>query len=113
MSLRSVDMHLQSEFLSHRLDHLQPSLIIWTSTSNPNRDSLTTLENGGILPQSLTHTLERLRDVREIGNPTTDEQDLLTLSSRSRKQIQHSLRILIRLPFSRRSRILSIVQIGR
>src|ERR1700737_4209674 len=109
MSLRAIDMHFQSQFLPNSFNHFEASLVIWTSTTDPDGYPITRFKHRREISQCLTNTLECLCNIREICNTTSNEQNLLSLCSGAGEQIQHGLSILIGLSFGGGTRVFSII----
>lgn len=75
MHLGSVHVHVETQLLTDGLDVLQTLLVVGTGTTDPDLD-LVLVQDGGNLTQSADDTLEGRGDVGEVGNTTTDEEDL-------------------------------------
>ena len=75
MHLGAIDVHVESELLADVLDVLETLLVVGTSTTDPDLD-LVLVEKSSDFPQGADDTLEGRGDVGEVGNTTTDEQDL-------------------------------------
>jgi hypothetical protein len=73
--LRAVDLHVEAELASNALDVLQTLLVVGAGTTDPDLDIVLDEERGDF-PQGTDDTLEGRGDVGEVGNTTTDEEDL-------------------------------------
>lgn len=88
--LWAVNLHVELELLSHVLDVLETLLEIGSGTTNP--DLYVVLdEDLGKLSESADDTLECGSNVGEVGNTTSDEEDLaLWIHGRSEHEIKNS-----------------------
>jgi hypothetical protein len=73
--LRTKDVHVELELLTDGLDVLETLLVVGASTADPDLDVVLDKERSD-LTESADDTLEGGGDVGEVGNTTTDEQDL-------------------------------------
>ena len=107
--LRAVDMHVEAELLADVLDVLQTLLVVGAGTTDPDLD-LVLKEEGCDFPQSANDTLEGRCDVGEVGNTTTDEQNLTLLVLRSAEhEVEDSAGVVEGLSLSGSTRVLTIV----
>src|SRR5271156_6078283 len=70
--LWAIDVHVQLELLAHRLDVLQPLLVVRARAAHPDLD-LVLDEHWCDLAQCLYHALERAGDVGEVCDAAADE----------------------------------------
>ena len=73
--LGAVDVHVESELLTHGLDVLETLLVVGAGTTDPDLD-LVLVQDRGDFSQSANDTLEGGGDVGEVGNTTTNEEHL-------------------------------------
>jgi hypothetical protein len=73
--LGTKDVHVELELLTDGLDVLQTLLVVGASTADPDLDVVLDKERSD-LTKGTDDTLESGGDVGEVGNTTTDEQDL-------------------------------------
>ena len=73
--LGAVDVHVEAELLADVLDVLETLLVVGTSTTDPDLD-LVLIERRSDFPQGADDTLEGRGNVGEVGNTTTNEQNL-------------------------------------
>ena len=89
--LGAVNVHVEAELNADGLDVLQTLLVVGTGTANPNLD-LVLNQDGGELADGANDTLEGGGNVGEIGNTTTDEEDLaLGVGGGAQHQVQNGL----------------------
>lgn len=75
MHLGTEDVHVELELLTDSLDVLETLLVVGASTADPDLDVVLDKERSD-LAEGTNDTLEGGGDVGEVGNTTTDEQDL-------------------------------------
>lgn len=75
MHLRAVDVHVELQLDTDVLDVLETLLVVGASTAHPDLN-LVLVQLRGDLAESADHTLESAGDVGEVGNTTTDEENL-------------------------------------
>jgi hypothetical protein len=73
--LGTEDVHVELELLTDGLDVLETLLVVRASTADPDLDVVLDKERGD-LTEGTDDTLEGGGDVGEVGNTTTDEQNL-------------------------------------
>lgn len=109
MHIRSVNVHVESQFLTNSLDVLKTFLVVRTSTTNPDLD-LVFVEGGSHFPESANDTLECGSDVGEVGNTTTNEKNLSFGALRSSEhQIQNCAGVVEGLSLSGSTRVFTVV----
>ena len=109
VQLRSVDMHIQSELLTGRLDVLQSLLVVGTSTTDPDLN-LVFVQNGGDVTESANDTLESRGDVGEVSDTTTDEEDLAVgVGGGAEHQVKDCAGVVVGLGFGGSTRVLAVV----
>jgi hypothetical protein len=102
-------MHVQVKLRSSVLDVLQSFLVVGTSTADPDGD-LVLVELTCNFTDSLNDTLEGGSHVGEVGNTTTDEQNLTLRVLRSTEhEVKDSLGVVEGLGLGWRTRVLSVV----
>lgn len=108
-TIRSVNVHIQLQFMTNSLDVLQSLLIVRASTTDPDGD-LVFDEDRSKLPKSADDTLECRRNVREVGNTTTNEEDLaLRMRRRTEHEVQDGLGVEVGLVLTWSTRVLSVI----
>jgi hypothetical protein len=107
--LRTEDVHVEAELLADVLHVLETLLVVGAGTADPDLD-LVLDELGGDLSQRANDTLEGRCDVGEVGNTTTDEQDLafLVLGS-TEHEVEDSAGIVEGLSLGGGTRVLTVV----
>lgn len=113
MHLGAVNVHVQTQLDTSRLDVLQTLLVVRTSTTDPDLD-LVLVQNGGDIADGADDTLEGGGDVGEVGNTTTDEEDLaLGVLRSTQHQVQNGLSVGVGLTLGGSTGVLSVVgQLG-
>lgn len=107
--LGAVDVHIEAELLSDALDVLETLLVVGTSTTDPDLDVVLDEERGDF-PKGADDTLEGGRDVGEVGNTTTDEEDLALLVLRSTEhEVEDSAGVVEGLGLGGSTRVLTVV----
>jgi hypothetical protein len=93
--LGAVDVHVEAELNADGLDVLQTLLVVGTSTADPDLD-LVLNQDGGELADGANDTLESGGNVGEVGNTTTDEEDLaLGVGGGAQHQIEDGLSVRV------------------
>src|SRR5699024_4389770 len=91
------------------LDVLQTLLVVGTSTADPDLD-LVLVEGSGDLPQSADDTLEGGSNVGEVGNTTTDEEDLaLGVNGGPEQEVEDGTGVVVGLSLGGSTRVLTVV----
>ena len=109
MHLGAEDVHVEAELLADVLDVLQTLLVVGTSTTDPDLD-LVLVERGSNLPQSADDTLEGRGNIGEVGNATTDEQDLaLRVLRRTEHEVKDGSCVVEGLCLCGSTRVLAVV----
>ena len=109
VQLRSVDMHVQFQLLTDRLDVLQSLLVVGTRATDPDLD-LVFVQDGSDLAEGADHALEGRRDVREVGNTTADEENLAVgVGGGAEHQVQDGACVVVGLGLGRGTRVLAVV----
>lgn len=75
MHLGTEDVHVELELLTDGLDVLETLLVVGASTADPDLDVVLDEERSN-LTEGTDDTLEGRGNVGEVGNTTTDEEDL-------------------------------------
>lgn len=109
MHLGTVDVHVKAKLLTNGLNVLQTLLVVGTSTADPDLD-LVLVEGSGDLPQSADDTLEGGSNVGEVGNTTTDEEDLaLGVSGGAQQEVEDGTGVVVGLSLGGSTRVLTVV----
>jgi hypothetical protein len=107
--LGAIDVHVQAELHTDRLDVLETLLVVGTSTADPNLD-LVLVENGSDLAEGADDTLEGAGNVGEVGNTTTDEEDLaLGVERGTQHQVEDGTGVVESLSLGGSAGVLSVV----
>jgi hypothetical protein len=107
--LGAVDVHVQTELDTNRLDVLQTLLVVGAGTADPDLD-LVLDEDGGDLADGADQTLEGAGHVGEVGNTTTDEENLaLGVHGSTEHKVQDSAGVLEGLGLTGGTGVLSVV----
>ena len=102
-------MHAQTKLTANSLDVPQTLLVVRTSASHPDLHLVLNQQRRN-LSQRTNDTLECRRNVREVSNTTTNEEDLaLWPLWRPQHQIKDCARIVEGLRLSWRTRVLAVV----
>ena len=75
VSVRAIHLDFDSERLAKEAHGLETLLVVGTTTTNVDLD-LVSDERSLVLLERTDDTLEGCRDVREVGNTTTNDQAL-------------------------------------
>lgn len=90
MHLRAVHLHVKTKLITNVLDELEAFLVVGTGTTHPNLDVVLDKQRGN-LSQGLDDTLERGGDIGEVGDTTTDEENLaLGAHRRTEHEVENS-----------------------
>lgn len=109
MHLRAVDVHVEAKLLTNSLDVLETLLVVGTSTTNPDLD-LVLVQDGGNLTESADDTLEGGGNVGEVGNTTTDEEDLAVgVDGRAQHQVEDGTGVVEGLGLGGSTGVLTVV----
>lgn len=109
MHLGTVDVHVKAKLLTNSLDVLQTLLVVGTSTADPDLD-LVLVEGSGDLPQSADDTLEGGSNVGEVGNTTTDEEDLaIGVNGSPEQEVENGTGVVVGLSLGGGTRVLTVV----
>jgi len=127
LTLGPVDLDVQLQFLSGRLDVLETLLVVGAGTTDPNLDVVLD-QDGSEFPQGTDDTLEGGGDVLfdrsaarspswgewgaygEVGNTTSDEEDAaFGVLVDAEHQVEHCPRVQVRLALAGSTRVLSVV----
>lgn len=107
--LWAVDVHVEAKLLTNTLDVLETLLVIGSGTTNPDLD-LVLNKLGGNLPQGADDALECGGDICEVGNATTDEQNLTLRVLRSAEhEVKDGTGVVEGLGLSGSTRVLTVV----
>ena len=107
--LRSVYVHVEAEFFTDSLDVLETLLVVGTGTAHPDLD-LVFVQNGGNLSKGANDTLESGSDVGEIGNTTTDKEDLAVgVDGRAQHQVENGAGVVESLSLSGSTGVFTVV----
>lgn len=107
--LRAVDVHVEAKLLTNSLDVLKTLLVVGTSTTNPDLD-LVLVQDRGNLTQSADDTLEGGGNVGEVGNTTTDEEDLAVgVDGRAQHQVEDGTGVVEGLGLGGSTGVLTVV----
>jgi hypothetical protein len=107
--LGAEDVHVEAELLADVLDVLETLLVVGTGTTDPDLDIVLNKE-GCNFPQSANDTLECRCDIGEVGNTTTDEQDLALFVLRSAEhEVEDSAGVVEGLSLGGGTRVLTVV----
>mmetsp|Transcript_110320 Transcript_110320/g.351639 ORF Transcript_110320/g.351639 Transcript_110320/m.351639 type:complete len:774 (-) Transcript_110320:597-2918(-) len=108
MRLGAEDLGGHADVLASALHQCEAFGVVRPSPAHPHTRAAG-LQRGPELLQSPHQALERAGDIREVGNTTTNQQDLAVRFGRARHDSQDDLRVLIDEVFRRVARILSII----
>lgn len=107
--LGTEDLALETELLYGGLDVLETLLVVGTSTADPDLDVVLDEERGN-LADGADDTLEGRGDVCEVGNTTTNEEDLaLGVLGSADHEIQDGLGVVEGLRLGGSTRVLTVV----
>jgi hypothetical protein len=107
--LRAKDLGVKAELLCSGLHVLKTLLVVGTGTSHPDGDVVLDQLRGEVSQRS-DDTLEGAGDVGEVGNTTTDEENLaiLVLGSAEEK-VEDSSGVVVGLRLGGSTRVLTVV----
>lgn len=109
MHLRAVHVHVEVEFLADVLDVLETLLVVGASTADPDLDVVLDEERCNF-PQGADDTLEGGGDVGEVGNTTTDEEDLaLGVLGSAEHEVENSAGVVEGLGLGGSTRVFTVV----
>ena len=109
MHLGAVDVHVEAKLLADVLDVLETLLVVRSSTTDPYLDLVFDKE-GCDFPQGADDTLEGGGDVGEVGNTTTDEENLALLVLRGTEhKVENSAGVVEGLSLGWGTRVLTVV----
>lgn len=109
MHLGSVDVHVEAKLDTDGLDVLETLLVVGTGTADPDLD-LVLVEDGGDLADGADDTLEGAGNVGEVGNTSTDEEDLaLGVGRGTQHQVQHGAGVVESLGLGGGTGVLTVV----
>lgn len=109
VSFRSVNLDLDTERLAQQSHGFETFLVVGTTSSNEDSD-LVSDQSLSVLFESLDDTLEGSSNVGEVGNTTTDDEDLaLRVRSTSSDQVNDRLGVLVSLTLSGSTRVFTVV----
>lgn len=109
MHLRAKHVHVEAQLLANGLDVLETLLVVGTSTADPDLD-LVLVQDGGNFAESTDNTLECGCNVGEIGNTTTNEENLaLGAHGSAEHQVEHSARVVEGLGLGWSTRVFTVV----
>ena len=107
--LRTVDVHVKTQFLTNGLDVTKTLLVVRTSTTDPDLD-LVLVQNRGDLTQGTDDTLEGRSNVGEVGNTTTNEKNLAVGVGRSTQhQVEDGVSVVVGLSLGGSTGVLTVV----
>ena len=107
--LGAVDVHVETELLADALDVLETLLVVGTSTTDPDLDVVLD-EEGCDLPEGADDTLESGSNVGEVGNTTTDEENLaLLVLGSTEHEVEDSAGVVEGLGLGGSTRVLTVV----
>lgn len=109
MHLGAVDVHVEAKLDTNGLDVLETLLVVGTGAADPDLD-LVLDENGGDLADGANETLEGAGNVGEVGNTTTDEENLaLGVHGGTEHEVQNGAGVLEGLGLTGGTGVLSVV----
>ncbi|WDK10560.1 hypothetical protein CGRA01v4_01839 [Colletotrichum graminicola] len=107
--LRAEDLGVQTKFLSGGLHVLETLLVVGAGTTDPDLDFVL-VELRGVVAEGANDTLECAGDVGEVGNTTTDEQNLARVVHGSAEhEVEDGAGVVVGLGLSGSTRVLSVV----
>lgn len=107
--LGTEDVHVELELLADCLDVLETFLVVGTSTTDPDLDVVLDEERSD-LADGADDTLEGGGDVGEVGNTTTDEEDLaLGVHGSTEHEVEDSSGVVEGLGLGGGTRVLAVV----
>lgn len=107
--LRAVDVHVKTQLNTGGLDVLETLLVVRTGTADPDLD-LVLDEDRGDITDGTNDTLESAGNVGEVGNTTTDEEDLtLGVLGSTEHEVQDGASVLEGLVLGGSTGVLSVV----
>lgn len=102
-------VHVQTKLRTHSLNVLKTLLEVRTRTTNPNLHLVLNKQRSNFAERT-NNTLERARDVGEVSNTTTNEQDLaLRVLRRPQHKVKDCASVVEGLCLGRSTRVLSVV----
>lgn len=107
--LGAEDVHVELELLADGLDVLETFLVVGAGTADPDLDVVLNKERGN-LAKGADDTLEGGGNVGEVGNTTTDEEDLaLGVHGGSEHQVKDGSGVVEGLGLGGSTRVLAVV----
>lgn len=107
--VRAEDLGVQAELLGSGLEVLKTLLVVGAGTADPDLD-VVLVQQGGEFPKSADDTLERAGNVGEVGNATTDEEDLALLGDGGAKhEVQDGTGVVVGLRLGGSTGVLAVV----
>ena len=107
--LGAKDLGIETELLCRSLEVLETLLVVGTGTTDPDL-SVVLDESLAVLPEGLDDTLESAGNVGEVGDTTTDEEDLALVGHRSTEhKVEDSAGVVVGLRLGGRTRVLTVV----
>lgn len=107
--LGAEDLGVQAKFLGGSLHVLETLLVVGAGTADPNLD-LVLVELLGVVAEGADDTLECAGDVGEVGNTTTNEEDLALVGQGSAEhEIEDGAGVVVGLRLGGSTRVLTVV----
>lgn len=107
--LGAEHVHVEAELLADALDVLETLLVVGAGTTDPDLDVVLD-ERGRDFPQGADDTLEGGGDVGEVGDTTTDEEDLAVgVLGGAEHEVEDSAGVVEGLGLGRSTRIFAVV----
>ena len=109
MHLRTEDVHVELELLADGLDVLETLLVVGASTADPDLDVVLNKERSD-LTEGADDTLEGGGNVGEVGNTTTNEEDLaLGVHGSTEHEVEDGSGVVEGLGLGGSTRVLAVV----
>ena len=109
MHVGPIDMQVQPELGTDLLDVLETLLVVWPRATHPDGD-LVLVEQRCDIAEGADDALERGGYVCKVGDAPADEEHFaLRVLRRAQHQVQHRLRVLVRLRLRGRAGVLAVV----
>lgn len=109
MHLRAKDLGVKTKLLGGGLHVLKTLLVVGTGTTNPDLNVVLN-QLSSVVAQGTDDTLEGAGNVGEVGNTTTNEQNLALVAQGSAEhQVQHGAGVVVGLRLGGSTRVLTVV----